>query len=114
MTMIDLLLAFSALSFLFFGVGCLTSPRLQLEFVRYGLAQYRILTGWLQCLGAAGIAAGYFWTPLQLFSTAGLAILMLLGVGVRIKIRDSVLQTLPAFGYCVLNAFLFFELLKQL
>ena len=114
MTTIDLLLAFSALSFLFFGVGCLTSPRLHLEFIRYGLTQYRTLTGWLQCLGAAGIAAGYFWTPLQLLSTAGLAILMLLGVGVRIKIRDSVLQTLPAFGYCVLNAFLFFELLKQL
>ena len=114
MTTIDLLLAFSALSFLFFGLGCSTNPRLKLEFVRYGLAQYRILTGWLQCLGAAGIAAGYFWPPLQLFSTAGLAVLMLLGVGVRIKIRDSILQTLPAFGYCVLNAFLFFELLNQL
>ena len=70
--MIDLLLAFSALSFLFFGVGCLTSPRLQLEFVRYGLAKYRILTGWLQCLGAVGIAAGFFWIS-QLLSTAGLA-----------------------------------------
>ena len=112
--MTNFLLAFSALSFLFFGVGCLTSPRLELEFIRYGLAKYRNLTGWLQCLGAAGIAAGYFWTPLQLLSTAGLAILMLLGVGVRVKIRDSILQTLPAFCYCVLNALLFFELLKQL
>lgn len=110
--MTNLLLSFSALSFLFFGLGCLTSPRLKLEFQRYGLPQYRKLTGYLQLLGAAGICLGFFWLPLQLLSTGGLALLMLLGVGVRIKIRDSLLQTLPALVYCSLNAFLFYSLLE--
>ena len=112
--MLELLLSFSSLSFLFFGLGCLTSPRLKEEFIRYGLPQYRILTGWLQLLGALGIGTGFLWLPLQLFSTGGLAVLMFLGVGVRIKIRDSIVQTLPALGYCVLNAFLFFQLLEKI
>ena len=41
-----------------------------------------------------------------MLAAAGLALLMLLGVGVRIKIRDSFLQTLPALGYLALNAYL--------
>jgi hypothetical protein len=42
------------------------------------------------------------------FSAGGLALLMLCGVGVRIKIKDSVLLTLPAFAYMLLNAYLAF------
>ena len=41
-------------------------------------------------------------------SAGGLAVMMLCGVGVRIKIKDTVAQTLPAFSYMVLNAYLAF------
>lgn len=43
------------------------------------------------------------------FSAAGLALMMLCGVVVRIKIKDTVMQTVPAFAYMVLNAYLAFS-----
>lgn len=109
--MIRILLLFSALSFVFFGIACLSSQRLKKEFIRYGLPHFRTLTGVLQLLGAAGILIGYWELSLQIFSTLGLSILMFLGVGVRIKIKDSLIQTLPALFYFLLNTYLFIRLL---
>lgn len=108
---INLLLVFSAVSFLFFGIGCLRSPYLIAEFERYGVPQFRKLTGLLQLLGGMGILLGYYWSPLQLFSCFGLALLMLFGVGIRIKIKDSFIQSFPAAFYCLLNSYLFWSLL---
>ena len=39
-------------------------------------------------------------------AAAGLAVMMLVAVGVRYKIKDSLLQTMPALFYVVLNAYL--------
>jgi hypothetical protein len=96
----------SAVSFLFFGLGCLVSPSIDREFNRYGLVRFRNLVGALQLAGAAGLLAGFHTPWVGQFASAGLALLMLLGVGVRIKIKDSALQTLPAFAYMLLNAYL--------
>lgn len=109
---IDLLLIFSSISFFFFGIGCFISPKLVAEFNRYGIPQFRILTGILQIVGAAGIFAGYAYAPLQWLSTGGLSLLMLCGVGIRIKIKDGFWQTLPALLYCGLNAVLCLRLLS--
>lgn len=98
---------FSALSFLFFGLGCLTSPRLKNEFIRYGYPHRRILTSYLQLLGALGLLFGYWLSPYIAFSAAlGLCLLMVLGFGVRLKIKDSFWASLPAFLYAVLNLYL--------
>ena len=58
----NLLLIFSAISFLFFGIGCLRSPYLIAEFERYGVPQFRTLTGLLQLLGGLGILGGFIGT----------------------------------------------------
>ena len=108
---INPLLIFSAVSFLFFGIGCLRSPYLIEEFERYGVPQFRKLTGLLQLLGGMGILLGYYWIPLQLFSCFGLTLLMLFGVGERIKIKDNFIQSFPAAFYCLLNSYLFWSLL---
>lgn len=76
------------------------------EFNRYGLVRFRTLVGALQLSGAAGLLAGLHTPWVGQLASAGLALLMLLGVGVRIKIRDTALQTLPAFAYMLLNAYL--------
>ena len=60
----------------------------------------------LQLLGAAGLLVGFYMPWAGQFSATGLAVMMLCGVVVRIKIKDTVLQTLPAFAYMVLNAYL--------
>jgi uncharacterized membrane protein YkgB len=97
---------FSAISFLGFGATCLFSQHMRKEFHRYGLASYRSLTGILQLIAFAGLIVG-IWVPvIGLLASGGLALQMLLGVAVRIKIGDSALQCVPATSYFVLNAWL--------
>ena len=62
----------------------------------------------LQLLGAAGLLVGFYIPWVGQLSAGGLAVMMLCGVGVRIKIKDTVVQTLPASGYMALNAYLAF------
>jgi len=79
---------------------------MQQEYARYGLTPFRNLVGILQLLGATGLLVGYSQPWAGQSAAGGLAVLMLLGVGVRIKIKDTPLQTLPAFAYMILNAYL--------
>lgn len=100
------LILFSALSFLGYGLGCFYSAYLQAEFRRYALGAQCRLVGILQCLAALGLIAG-FWLPwLGQAAAAGLALMMLVALGVRIRIRDRFVLMLPALGYFGLNAYL--------
>ena len=80
------------------------------EFDRYGIPQFRKLTGTLQLLGALGIIIGVWIDFLQILSTLGLFLLMLFGVITRIMIKDGFIKTLPALFYCLLNGYLCYEL----
>lgn len=77
------------------------------EFVRYRLARFRVITGSLQLLGAAGLLAGLAWTPIGAAAAGGLAVLMMLGVGARQRIGDPWLLQVPAAAYAALNTLLF-------
>ena len=113
LTLYSILLLFSAASFLFYGINSFTSNFIIQEFLRYGIPQYRKLTGWLQLLGALGIIIGFWINYIQILSTGGLALLMLFGVITRILIKDSFLKTLPALLYCLLNTYLCIELITD-
>ena len=82
------------------------------EFDRYGLSRFQKLTGLLEVLGALGLLLGLKFKILLTISSSGLAILMLLGFGVRIKIKDSFIQSFPAFFYMLLNFFIFYKTLN--
>lgn len=104
---IDLaLIWFSSVSFIFFGGGCFLSRYLRGEYERYGIGQLKGLIGVLQILGAVGLLVGLYMPWIGQFSAGGLAAMMLCGVGVRIKIKDTIFQTMPAFAYMVLNAYI--------
>jgi hypothetical protein len=76
------------------------------EFKRYKLERFRILTGYLELLGGMGTIIGLQHKPLYLFSLAGLATLMLMGMIVRIRLKDSFRQMMPAFVLMSINAYL--------
>ena len=97
------LLIFTAVSFVYFGLGCLLSPSLRAEFDRYGLAAFRTMTGALQLMGAAGLLAGLWLRPLGFLAAVGLTVLMMLGVGVRRRVGDSWPKQLPAALYAALS-----------
>lgn len=104
--MFPVILGFCIVSFLGYGLSCLLASRMVGEFERYGLVRYRILTGVLQVTGAVGLLGGLRFPWLGGLAAAGLAALMLLGFGVRLKIRDGFLRSLPALLYMALSAWL--------
>lgn len=111
--MFILISLFCALSFLGYGISCLASSHMVREFERYGLSRFRRLTGILQFAGGLGLLAGFQFPLLGAFAAGGLALQMLLGFGVRLKIRDPFLRCLPAFLYFALNAYLLAQFLSQ-
>lgn len=104
-TAFEIARALSAVAFLFYGVVCLSTSRMKVEFERYGLARYRHLVGALECLGALGLLVGYFNRPVLIVAAAGLALTMLMGIATRIRIGDSLAQTFPAIVLLIMNAF---------
>jgi len=110
---LKILIAFSAVSFLFFGYACLTSPFMVAEFKRYGLGRFRVSTGYLQLIGALTLLAGYWHEIPLLLGSGGLALLMFLGLLVRIRIKDGIVKSSPAFFYMVLNSYIFYTILQS-
>ncbi len=102
------LILFSALSFFGYGTACFFSARMNQEFERYRLGSQRILVGALQIVASLGLVAGLSQPWMGRSAAAGLALMMLVAVGVRIRIKDSSLQTTPALFYLLLNAYLCF------
>lgn len=96
----------SAVLFLVYGALCLFSDGMEQEFARYGLSRYRRLTGALELLGGAGLLVGLRVPSVLALAAGGLALLMLLGVMTRIRVRDPILETLPAAGLLAANAFI--------
>ena len=84
------------------------------EFERYRLAGFRALTGILQILGAVGLLFGLIAPTIGLIAAAGLTMQMFLGFCVRMKIRDSFIQSAPSFIFMWVNAYLTHQFLQIL
>jgi hypothetical protein len=97
---------FSALSFIGYGSACFFSSYMKQEFLRYGLGSQRVWVGLLQWVAGMGLLAGMRVPWMGQVAAGGLALMMLLAVGVRIHIKDNAWQTMPALFYLLLNAYL--------
>lgn len=114
MTYITALTLLSGLAFIVYGILCIATEHMSQEFTRYGLSQFQIIIGVLELVGGLGTLFGLSIPSILIASTLGLAILMLLGVIIRIRVQDSLIQILPAFILMVLNFFLFYNAIKEL
>ena len=108
MNLFNSIVILSSFSFLFYGISYFISPHMKNEFKRFKLEKLGLLTIVLEILGALGLFIGLWYKPLLLLSSAGLALLMFLGVIVRIKLKDSLWISLPAVFYMGLNAYIFY------
>ena len=97
-----------AIPFLFYGYACLFSRAMVAEFVRFGLPRMRVLIGCLEIAGAMGVAFGFRFPTIGLLATAGLALLMLGGVILRICIGDKLVQLLPAAFFLLLACYVLY------
>ena len=108
MTLLAILSIFSSLVFILYGILCAFTPSMVADFHRFGLDNFRILTGILEVLGGTGLLVGLRWRPALWLSAAGLALLMLIAFGVRLKMRDGVVQSTPSFLLMLLNFYILF------
>ena len=107
MDLLSVFIWFSGVAFVYFGLNCFYSEFIKSEFERYNLPNFRKLTGFLQLFGAFGLVIGLYFNTLILFlASSGLFLLMFGGFIVRIKIKDSFIQSLPSFGFAMLNLFI--------
>jgi hypothetical protein len=81
------------------------------EFKRFGLEKFGAFTAVLELAGAIGLFIGLQNYTILVLASGCLALLMFLGTLVRIKMKDSLLVSLPAFFYFLLNAFIFYKTL---
>jgi hypothetical protein len=77
------------------------------EFIRFGLGRLGMLIAVLEIIGAIGLLVGLWIHSVLLISSGGLAVLMFMGVIVRLKIKDSLWLSLPALFFMVLNSYIF-------
>ena len=112
MNLLNMLILISSLSFLGYGVAYFTSPQMKNEFKRFGLEKVGTLTTVLELFGAVGLLVGLKIQLILLISAGGLAILMFLGVAIRIKVKDSLWISLPALFFMILNSYIFLMSLR--
>lgn len=112
MRLLEVLVLFSSLSFLAYGIGYFTSPKMKNEFIRFGLIRLGMLTAILEILGALGLLVGLLFHQLLPISSGGLSLLMFFGVVVRLRVKDRLPALLPALFFLGLNSYVFFLSMK--
>lgn len=106
-TLYILLVLFSGISFIIYGSLLLVSAEMQNEFKRFELEKFTTLTGILELLGGIGLLVGLKVGFILVIASGGLALLMLLGFGVRIKVKDGFWLTFPSLFFMLLNLYVF-------
>ncbi len=91
-----------------YGIAFFKSTNMKSEFKRFGLEKAGTLTAVLELLGAFGLLVGLKLHPILLISSAGLALLMFIGVAIRVKVKDSLWISLPALFFLLLNVSIFY------
>lgn len=114
MNLLSACVLISSLSFFAYALSYFRHPHMKNEFKRFGLEKTGLTIVLLEIAGALGSLVGLKFNVLLLISSLGLALLMLAGVLVRIKLKDSIKITLPAFFFLVLNAYIFWQALNLL
>lgn len=105
-----IILFFSAISFIFYGISSFYSDRMIFEYERWGYKKFRILIASLQLIAGIGLIIGnYFSLLLLILVSASLTLMMITAIFVRIQIKDNLTNILPAILYTILNFILFYK-----
>ncbi|MDO8366801.1 MAG: DoxX family protein [Saprospiraceae bacterium] len=102
----------SSLSFFAYVATYFTSSHMKDEFKRFGLENLALLTIILEFMGATGLMVGLIFKPVLTASSLGLALLMLVALIIRLKLKDSIWISSPSIFYMCLNIYIFWESIK--
>ncbi len=113
MELVKICAVVSSLSFICYVISYFVSPNMKQEFIRYGLQKIGLFVIILQFIGAVGLIIGFKYPPILLISALGLSLLMLAGLIVRLRLKDSLSAYFPALFYMLLNAYIFIRVIIQ-
>jgi len=86
-----------------------TAKSMEEEFEAYGLPQWFMkVVGFLKLTFALLLIAGIWFQYLITPAATGMAVLMLGAIVMHIKVKDSLIKSLPAFTFLVLSLILIF------
>jgi hypothetical protein len=105
----NILIYFSAISFIFYSINSLYSKRLISEFDRWGYGNFRFLIASFQLLAGIGFIIGLYFSFLISIVSFLLSAMMLVAIFVRIKVKDDVIEIFPAIFYASLNLIIFYN-----
>ncbi len=103
MDVYTLIIIFSGLSFILYGINSFVSAKMISEYNRWGLENKRKLIGGVQLICGLGIITGLKFSFVLIPSSLILIIMMVVAVYVRIKINDNISEILPALAYLLLG-----------
>ena len=67
-----------------------------------GFEKSRSIIGFFQLVGGLGLILGFKYQSILLSSSIGIALMMFFAIIVRLKIKDSLIEILPALTYLLL------------
>jgi hypothetical protein len=103
------ILLFSAISFIFYGISSFYSNRMISEYERWGYKKFRKIIASLQLIAGVGLLIGLYFPLLLTVVSALLTIMMITAIFVRIRIKDNIINILPAILYSILNFIVFYK-----
>jgi len=98
----NIIIIFTAISFIIYGLSSFKSKRMASEYKRWGFGKSRSIIGFFQLLGGLGLLLGFTYQSILLTSSIGIAVMMFFAIIVRLKIKDSLIEILPALTYLLL------------
>ena len=103
------LVIFTGLSFVAYGINSFISKRMKSEFQRWNLKKDRKAIASCQPIGGVALLFGLKWNIMLVLSSSFLGVMMLVAIVVRIKVKDNISDILPAFAYLVLSGIILYE-----
>ena len=103
MDVYTIIIVFSAVSFISYGLNSFISKKMISEYKRWGLEKRRKQIGLVQLICGLGIMIGLKYNFILIISSILLVLMMLVAIYVRIKIKDNISDILPAIAYLVLG-----------
>ena len=110
----QVIILFISFSFLFYALHALFSQKMKDEFSRWGVQKYRILISCVQLLSGFSLLLSFFYPFLVIYCSSIFLIMMMGAIFVRIRVKDSFLDTLPALLYFFLNTIIIYIELQNI
>lgn len=106
---LTLVILFSATSFIIYGYSSFISRRMKKEYARWGYNDQRKTVGFLQLFAGFGLLLGLKLNILLIVTSFCIILMMMMAIFIRIKIKDTIVDTLPAITFLFLSILIFYN-----